>query len=378
MRRSFMGKAISAIEALITRRVEIPCDGISYHFEGVPLRKILNWILVEASVFFRPERPWGGPTHLQIEGTNLCNLRCALCPVTTGMQRDSGYMEYGLFTKIVDETAGSVFLLLLWDWGEPFLHPRIFDMISHARQRGMRVVCSTNGHMLANDGYAERLIRSGLDTLIVAMDGVTQQTYEKYRCGGSLERVLEGVRALVEKKREMDSGKPLVNLRFIAMKHNEHEIPDFGRIAETLGVDAAAVRALCPFDNIREREAGADEEFTPMNPSYQRFRQDAGTGRRIRRLRNPCKTPWNNPTVHWNGVVCPCTFDPHEKNSLGNLAHASMKEIWSGEKYRSFRRRFRRDYRDMAICRECTNAYAGGTCSTEDIIEVRFFSDPPG
>lgn len=377
MQRSFLKKSLSAIKALATRCVDIPCDGLVYRFEGVPLHKILNWIRVEASILVRPERPWGNPTHLQVEPTNLCNLRCALCPVSSGMQRPAGFMEYDLFTKLIDDAAHSVFLLLLWDWGEPFLHPRLFDMIAYARQREIRVACSTNGHMLADAGYAEGVVRSGLDTLIVAVDGMTQQTYEKYRCGGSLEKVLAGIRVLVEKKRELGSRTPLITLRFIAMKHNEHEVAEVGRVAGSLGVDAVAIRTLCPFENVHDHEMDAEGEFAPTSQSYQRFRHDAESGRRIRRQRNPCKAPWNNPAIHWNGVVCPCTFDPHEHHPLGNLAGESLKEIWTGDKYRSFRRSFRREYRDVAICRECTNAYDGGTCSTEDIVEVRLLSDPP-
>ncbi|MGD9346342.1 MAG: hypothetical protein PVH84_10790, partial [Candidatus Aminicenantes bacterium] len=120
-----------ALRALIGREVQIDCDGIPYVFENVPLRKLINWIRVESSLLFKPERPWGWPTHLQIEPTNLCNLQCRLCPVTEGLRRAKGHMTLDLFKRFIDETGDYVFLIILWDWGEPFLNPAVYEMIPY-------------------------------------------------------------------------------------------------------------------------------------------------------------------------------------------------------------------------------------------------------
>jgi sulfatase maturation enzyme AslB (radical SAM superfamily) len=141
---SLIRNATTALKALATRRVEFGCDRIRYRFDGVPLKKLLNWILVEASARVRTPKPWGFPTILQVEPTNRCNLRCTLCPVAEGLERPSGHMELDLFKSLIDQVGEYVFLILLWEWGEPFINPRIYEMISYAKQRGIKLVTSTN------------------------------------------------------------------------------------------------------------------------------------------------------------------------------------------------------------------------------------------
>ena len=186
MPKNLMTKGWQAVKALMTRQVRIECDRIPHVFHRVPLKKILNWILVETAAMARPERPFGWPTHLQIEPTTYCNLRCLLCPVNTGLNRPRGHMDFKVFQKVVDEVGEYLFFILLWDWGEPFLNPEIYAMIRYAVERGIKVVSSTNGHLFAQYDHADRVVRSGLDTLIVALDGITQETYEGYRQGGEL------------------------------------------------------------------------------------------------------------------------------------------------------------------------------------------------
>jgi sulfatase maturation enzyme AslB (radical SAM superfamily) len=176
-----ISKSYQAIKALATRQVRIECDRIPYHFHNVRLKKLLNWMVVETSIYFKPEHPWGWPTHLQIEPTTFCNLRCTLCPVTVGMDRPGGHMDFDLYKKIIDEVGGYVFLILLWDWGEPFLNPSIYEMISYAKQKGIKLVCSTNGHLFKKREETEKLISSGLDSIFFAVDGISQETYEPYR-----------------------------------------------------------------------------------------------------------------------------------------------------------------------------------------------------
>lgn len=369
----FMSNSWKALKALATRRVEIRCDGIPYRFEEVPLQKLLNWILVEASLYVKPEKPWGLPTHLQIEPTNRCNLKCALCPVTSGMERPSGDMDLALFKKMICETKGSAFLLLLWDWGEPFLNPRVFDMIAYAREHGIRVVSSTNGHLLAQGDHAEKVVRSGLDTLIFAVDGITPESYGRYRCGGVLETALDGIRKVVQQKLLLKSKTPLVNFRFIVMKDNEHEIPAVRELAASLGVDALTFKTMNPGFNYGVTPVH-DTHSIPENQRYRRFVYGDGDRGPIRNTINPCKNLWNSAVIHWSGVISPCCNDPHEKNALGDLRSDSFANTWSGPLYRTMRRRFRLNWEEIPLCRDCTNAFKGGSRNDETVAETIFFS----
>lgn len=377
MTNGLVSKSFNAVNALLTRRVLIECDRIPYEFQDVPLERILNWIKVEASVFLRPEKPWGWPTHLQVEPSTLCNLRCAFCPVTTGLDRSTGHMTLEVFRKVIDQVGSYLFLILLWGWGEPFLNPTVYDMIAYAKKRDIKIVSSTNGHVFARGDHAERLVRSGIDCIIFAVDGISQETYEQYRIRGDVGTVAAGIERVVAAKRALNSTTPLINLRFLAMKHNEHEIPLLKDFARSLGVDALTLKTLNPHDQGECHSAKADGTgFVPENSRYQRFEYEAGDGSRIRVERNPCKRLWNNPVLCWDGKVSPCDFDLHANYPLGDLAHQSFREIWWGTRVAQLRRQFRRDDQKIGLCAGCTYAFKGGCCYTDTIAEAHFFNVP--
>jgi radical SAM protein with 4Fe4S-binding SPASM domain len=365
-----LGKILKAIKALVTRRVEIDLDRIVYVYEDVPLRKLINWILVEASIYFKPERPWGYPTHLQIEPADVCNLSCSGCPAAGGSgRRGSGRMDFAIFKKLIDEVGDYVFLILLWDWGEPFLNNSIYEMIAYARKKGIKVASSTNGNVITTPELADKLVRSGLDSIIIALDGMTIETYGRYRKGGDIERVKRCVRLIVERKRALNSAVPLINLRNVVMRHNEHEAPFLKELASELGADALTLKTMNPYCGGKTAD---NEEFIPKNPRYRRF-EYTQSGERVRVKKNPCKHLWNNPAVHADGSVCVCTFDASAKHAVGDLNAESFKDIWRGERMRGFRRAFAADWENIDICKECSYAYRGGNCSIETIAEAVFF-----
>lgn len=370
-------KAMTVARAFGRRQLRIQCDSLPYFFQDLPTKKLINWLRVEASTRLRPRVPWGFPTHLQIEPTNTCNLRCELCPVSGQMQRASGFMDLALYRRLLDEIGQYVFLILLWDWGEPFMHPAVFDMISRAHEKKIRIVSSTNGHLFADPRRADEVIRSGLDTLIFAVDGISQETYEKYRHKGSLQRVLDGIRVMVKRKKELRSATPLINFRFIVMRHNEQEVDLLRSFVQELGVDALTLKTLnpCSDNTYGDRANGADKKSSPLlprDPRYCRFVYD-GQGDPIRLRRNACRNPYNSATVHWDGTVCPCTYDYDERFVLGNLNHSSFGEIWNGPAYRIFRKRLRCDDPKNYFCHECSYAFKGGSCIDETVHRAVFF-----
>jgi radical SAM protein with 4Fe4S-binding SPASM domain len=370
-----------ALQGLARRRVDLKANAIPYRFSDLPRRKVINAILAEGSVYRKPSRPWAMPTHLQVEPSAHCNLHCALCAVTTGLGRPQGHMDLELFKRLLDETGDYVFTLIFFDWGEPFVNPDAFEMIAYAKTKRVKVIASTNGHIFTRKEKADQLIRSGLDSIIFAIDGVTQETYERYRQGGTLATALAGLRMVTERKKALGSKTPLVNFRFIAMAHNEHEIPLVKKLAPSLGADALTFKTVNPFlgDTYADREQAETERgllYLPKDERYRRFKLDPRTGRPRRRRRNPCRQLWTTPSIHWDGTICPCTFDSRERYPLGNLNEQSFREIWQGEAYRELRRRFRSDRDRLELCADCTYAYEGGDCSRESIAEAIFYTPP--
>jgi radical SAM protein with 4Fe4S-binding SPASM domain len=365
-----------AVEALVLRRVTIESDGIPYEFENLSYKKIINACLTEASAYLRLPMGWTSPTHVMIEPSTLCNLRCTLCPVTIGLGRPVGNMAPDVFEDIIAEIGEYLFTILLWDWGEPFMNPDIYGMISSAKRHDIKVISSTNGHLFGKAENAEKLVESGIDTIIFAIDGINQDTYEVYR-NGTLDLALKGLENVVKKKAASKSKTPLVVFRFIVMNHNEHEVPELKRYAEALGADVLVLKTLNAASQDPYFEGGSSKrkdftQFMPMNEKYRRFKFGQGGLESIRVKRNPCRNLWTCPTVHWDGTVCPCTYDPKEKYVLGKLQKTTFRELWSGSAYRRMRKQFRTNWQKIGLCTECSYAYKGGDCSRETMSEVVF------
>ena len=376
-----ISKISQAMLAAVTRKVSFEIDLLPLTIEELPLKKIKNWLLTESSLALKPSRPWGFPTILQVEPTSRCNLRCTVCPVGTGLGRPEGDMDLSMFRRIMDELGDYLLVILFWDWGEPFLNPDAYEMIRIARGAGIKVVCSTNGHLFAGGDHARRAVDCGLDVLIFSVDGITQETYQRFRRQGDLAKVLEGIRQVVAEKERVHSDTPLVNFRFIVMRHGEHEVPRLEAFASSLGVDVLTLRKFHfvpgtgkDLDETSDKgRGGVGETLVPRQSKYQ-LPVIAEEGRQPLRVeRNPCRNLWNCPTIHWDGTVCSCFMDYSEQRPLGSLREQSFREIWYGERYRRLRRAFRDNWQELALCRECASGFQGGDVGREANAEAFFF-----
>jgi radical SAM protein with 4Fe4S-binding SPASM domain len=280
-------------------------------------------------------------------------------------------MDLGLFKRLVDEVRDHVLLILLWDWGEPFLNKDAYEMIRCAREAGIRVVASTNGHVFANAINAQQVVASGLDTLVFSVDGLNQASYERFRNGGRLEIVLEGIRNVVAEKARRGSKAPLVNLRYIVMKHGEEEVPLVEDFSRALGVDVMTLRKFhAAPGSLGDAQV---REFVPSDSLYQLPRlTPLGQPKRVRW--NPCRNLWNSPTIHWDGTVCSCFQDFDEVRPLGSLKEQTLEEIWRGEPYQRLRRAFRRNWRELPLCGECAYGFEGGAVGSETNAKAVFFT----
>jgi len=277
----------------------------------------------------------GMPRILMIEPTNECNLRCPLCPTGAGtLRRTKGHMAFELYQQILEELDDSLERLMLYNYGEPFLHPRIFDMVALARRAEIHTRISTNGLVFLRAGHADDLISCGLNHLRVSLDGATEATYAQYRAGGRLEPILQGVQLLQQRKRERGRRRPVVELQFIAMRHNEHELPAMRRIAEELGTPLR-VKTVGLGDVRRDP---TQQKWLPQDVSLRRYRERDGRLELAHdiRPRFVCDHPWHRLVVNWDGLVTPCCYDPHGDYAFGN-AMEGIGVVWSGERLRAFR-----------------------------------------
>ena len=291
-------------------------------------------------------RVMGLPRVLMIEPTNECNLHCPLCPTGAGkLKRPKGQMSLDLYRHILVDLDGALNRVMLYNYGEPFLHPHLLDMIAEAHQAEVYTRVSTNGLVFLRSISADDLISSGLDYLRVSMDGATDETYNVYRVGGKLDRVLEGVRLLQERKCELGKLKPAVELQFIVMRHNERDIPAMRQIARGMGT-LLRLKSVGLGDLNREP---ARRGWLPEDESFRRYDESFNLARNGSHV---CDHPWQRLVVNWDGQVTPCCYDPDGVYEFGNAADG-IGAVWNGQRLQAFRRAMKSSSRP-AICRKCS------------------------
>lgn len=291
----------------------------------------------------------GLPISLSVEPTTSCNLRCPECP--SGLRsftRPTGMLRSEMFHRLMGELGPTLSWLTFYFQGEPYLHPEFTDLVAYASEKGVYTATSTNAHFL-NEEAALRTVESGLDRLIISIDGTTQDTYRAYRVGGSLEKVLEGTRQLIRAKKALRSRTPHLIFQFLVVAPNEHQIPEVYQLARSLGVDQVVLKTA----QIYDYENGSP--LIPKQQRYSRYRQnDDGTWSIKNRLDNRCWKMWQSCVVTWDGKVVPCCFDKDAHHVMGDLSQQSFAEIWNGDAYNAFRRTLMKSRSEIEMCRNCT------------------------
>lgn len=327
-------------------------DGLNFAGKLTP-RRVANALRVVSSFYAsrrsgQPEQ-WGLPMSLSVEPTTSCNLRCPECP--SGLRsftRPTGMLGDELFKRTIDELHETLLYLIFYFQGEPYLHPQFLDLVRYATDRNIYTATSTNAHYLTDEN-ARKTIESGLDRLIISIDGTTQEVYQQYRVGGKLEKVLEGTRNLMRWKRELKSRTPHVIFQFLVVRPNEHQIADVYALARELGVDEVKLKTA----QIYDYEGGSD--LIPTLDQYSRYtKRPDGTYGIKNALLDHCWRMWHSCVMTWDGRIVPCCFDKDADHQLGTLQDYSFRDVWFSDAYRRFRQTLISSRADIEMCRNCT------------------------
>ncbi len=327
-------------------------DSLNFLSKLTP-RRILNVSKILASYYYtrwsKEPVQWGMPMTVSIEPTTACNLKCPECPSgLRAFSRPTGNLKADFFKKTMDELAQNLLYLIFYFQGEPYINPKFLDMVKYAHDKGIYTITSTNGHFL-NKANARKTIESGLDRMIISVDGTTQETYENYRIGGRLDVVLEGARNMVAMKKEMKSKTPHLIFQFLVVKPNEHQIKDIYDLAEEIGIDEVKLKTAQVYDY---KEGN---ELIPSIDKYSRYADQGDGSYKIKNnLSNECWKLWHACVITWDGVVVPCCFDKDATHKLGNLKETSFAELWQGEAYQNFRAQLLKGRDKIDICENCT------------------------
>jgi len=293
---------------------------------------------------------WGMPLSVSFEPTTSCNLRCPECP--SGLRaftRPTGMLQKDFFRQTIDDIHRHLIYLIFYFQGEPYLNPEFLEMVKYASGKKIYTATSTNAHYLTEE-MAKKTIESGLDRLIISIDGTTQEVYQQYRVGGKLNKVLEGASNIVKWKKILKSKKPFVIFQFLVVKPNEHQMEAVKALAKEMGVDEVRFKTAQVYDYQNDPHA-----LIPDNKKYSRYQKDAsGLIQPKNKMMNHCWKLWHANVITWDGLVVPCCFDKDAMHRLGNLQMEKFTDIWKNDNYRQFRKELMTSRKQIDICSNCS------------------------
>ena len=293
---------------------------------------------------------WGLPISISFEPTTSCNLRCPECPSgLRSFSRPTGMLQKNFFKETIDDIYQQLVYLIFYFQGEPYLNTDFLEMVSYASSKKIYTATSTNGHYLTDEN-ARKTVESGLDRLIISIDGTTQDVYKKYRVGGNIDKVLEGAKNIVKWKKELNSKTPFVFFQFLVVKHNEHQIEEIKQLAKEIGVDEVRFKTAQVYDYEND-----PNQLIPTIEKYSRYKKNkSGTFIPKNKLANRCWKLWHANVITWDGLVVPCCFDKDATHQLGNLSNESFKKIWQNIRYKEFRSFIIKSRKNIDICANCS------------------------
>lgn len=356
-------------DVLLKGQYEFIYDRMPISVRRMPFSKRLNLVLAGTHLIRRQIRPLNMPLHMQFEFTSYCNLQCPICPTGVDeLDREAAAMDPALFERVWEETAPYLLTATLWGWGEPLLHPQLSRMLEIASRYNVATLLSTNGMPLKQERVREAIMDHPPMTLIVAIDGLTDSTNSKYRIGAKLEPILEGVRKLAEMKRKRKAKYPVLQLRYIVMRHNEHEVEHLERFARENEFELLTLRSIGLHD-IENVEA-IQSNFVPLNEILQPYQYK--DGQRQHRPGFICTMPFWFPSIQADGGIVSCEQDHSGEHRFGLMdAKTSFRDIWFSRRAAEVRRLIRDDREKLSYCRACPYAdRPTSDCSIESRVLV--------
>ncbi len=288
------------------------------------------------------------PYFMSIEPTNHCNLGCTECP--SGLKefsRAMGNVDLNSIQKITAQVKANLIHLILYFQGEPTMVKDFSEIVAHLVSQKIFVSTSTNGHYLT-PRKCEEIVKSGLQHLIISMDGFTQEVYETYRKQGNVEKVKIGISNLIEAKQKFKSKTPLIDIQMVVFAHNEHEIDLVRDFSRKIKADKFTLKSAQIYDYEEKTH------LIPSDKSLSRYIQDEDGWKINNKLENECWRAQSGCVVTWDGFMVPCCFDKDATYQLGNVLEDSVDEVFQGEKRQKFLQNIQSNRKAIDICTNCT------------------------
>ena len=338
-----------------------------------PLRAYANWGRANLEMLRRSGRISARPLKLTIDPTNVCQLRCPLCPTGAGLlDRQAGHVALDAIEALIDEVGDYVFFIDFFNWGEPLLNPRLEDMIARAERKRISTQVSSNLSLPLSDERIRRLIESGLHGLVCSIDGASQETYGKYRRRGSFDLAFGNMERILAMRRAMSRARPVLTWQFLVFKFNQHEMEAAQRMASAIGVDRLSFEA--PFVEpgrygFSAEDAAEMRAWIPDDPRFNRYDPRSPhyvSPHEAARTRKRCDWHYVSTAVNWDGAVAPCCTVHETKDDFGRLQPGrAYMDVVNNEAFVGIRERFagRRRVATGLVCETCPTPFIMGYAS---------------
>jgi radical SAM protein with 4Fe4S-binding SPASM domain len=306
---------------------------------------LINSLSVYLSKLLRLTRIIGMPYMIMLEPTSRCNMLCPMCARTfVGLNnRQERDMTFAEFKTVFDKLEKYLVLISFWNIGEPFLNKDLLTMVNYAHKRRVFSSVLTNGTVLEPE-KSRQIIACGLDYLAVSIDGATEESYKKYRKGGDFKRLMENIRFLVSEKKRQKKSNPFIEIVFLVMRDNEHELENMVRLARELGINRLS------FKKVSLISAEQLVDFSAILPQNREFLHNVHKPDYVRK--KSCSSPWEQLVINADGNVTACCSDFFHAESMGNLFTETADNIWNGDKFQGFRQRIIKDFENIKACRD--------------------------
>jgi wyosine [tRNA(Phe)-imidazoG37] synthetase (radical SAM superfamily) len=282
------------------------------------------------------------PLLINLEPTNLCNLRCPFCPVSqnaTNPGVSRGCMEMELFHRIVEDIASFRPEIALNMGGESTLHPELERMIEVLKAAGLYVFLDTNATRLP-PRLCSRMIDARLDKIVFCLDGDSKASYEAMRVRGRFEETVENIRRFLSLRRQKGSRLP-----YTVIKNIRYYDPN---VSAEFPARFAELFADCPPDEFRftwaDHWPGSHREQLAAPYAAEPYRDDY----------SPCINLWKKLAISWDGMVFVCCLDLNRTVPIGSVQELGVRGVWNAARMQQLRASHARgEQADLSLCRNC-------------------------
>lgn len=286
---------------------------------------------------------FGYPYLLEIEPSNICNINCPLCPSPgSSITRKKQIMPYDKFVKVIDNARNIIHNVYITGTGEPLLHKDIWKMVRYASNSNLSVSLSTNATLFTKE-FIEEMLRSGLDKLILSFDGISKESYTRFRAGANFESVKANIEKICHRRSELGLKKPFLEWQFILNRYNEKEVEKARELSINWGIDRFHVKTLSLNEHLYSNEEVIKlaKQWLPSPdkiPLKLRYSLDGSKLTKLKEKKS-CFLAKRASVVLVDGSVSVCCMDINGNYSVGNAVLQPFARIWNSTKYRQMRKK---------------------------------------